>query len=136
MLGGVSNPQKTADGGFDGYISFILKKKKQLVLIEVKSGKVGIKNIREFIQVVQKREAAFGVFVCFDEYVTRGMKKEVKECGYYNEMIFAKRHPKIQILTVEKILEGEIINMPFVKKTTFKELTKIDLPSGGEQQSF
>jgi len=137
MLGGVSNPKKTADGGYDGHISFILNKENQQVLIEVKSGKVlGVENMRAFIHVVKKRKAAIGVFVCFAEHVTKGMEKEVKECEYYNEELFNKRHPKIQILTVEQILKGESISMPFTLNTTFKSAARAKLEPDGEQKQF
>ena len=139
MLGGVSNPKKTADGGFDGYILFkkcLEDREKQQILIEVKSGKAGVGNIREFIQVVRKREAAIGVFVCFAEHVTGGMEKEARECGYYNEEIFNKRHPEIQILTVDQILKGELVNMPPVLETTFKSAAKARPQHDGEQKKF
>lgn len=136
MLGGVSSEKKTADGGFDGYISFTFRKKKQLALIEVKSGKVGIRNMREFIQVIQKRKADIGVFICFEEHVTKGMEKEAKECGYYNEEIFNKRHPRLQILSVHQILKGELISIPFESANTFKSAAKAKLQPDGEQKSF
>ena len=137
MLGGVSNPKKTADGGYDGYISFSYRKgEREVALIEVKSGKVGIRNMREFIQVVGKRRAAIGAFVCFAEHVTRGMEKEAGECGYYNEEAFNKRHPKMQILTVQQILKGEVISMPFESAITFKSAAKAKPQYDGEQKIF
>jgi len=74
MLGGVSNPKRTADGGYDGYLTFHKsKKEKDIILVEAKSGNVNVKNIREFIQVVQKEEASIGTFVCFENQITQPM---------------------------------------------------------------
>ncbi|MEW6506360.1 MAG: DNA methyltransferase [Bacteroidota bacterium] len=128
MLGGVLNPKRTADGGWDGHITFDRPdtKEKGIVLIEVKSGNVNVKNVREFIQVVNKRKSDLGVFVCFKEQVTQPMLKEAKQQGYFDEKHFGNRIDKIQILTVDDLLEGKEINLPvgLYKKTTFKEASK------------
>ncbi|MEO8210963.1 MAG: DNA methyltransferase [bacterium] len=122
MLGGVVNPKKTADGGWDGHITFEeVNDKKETVLIEVKSGKVNVKNVREFIHVIEKQKAKIGVFVCFAEYVTKEMLKETKSQGNYNKGVWGTRYDKIQIITIEDILNGKIIQMPVSTKTTFKK---------------
>ena len=121
MLGGVHNPRKTADGGWDGHLTFEMPNhQKQIILIEVKSGNVNVKNLREFIQVINKQKAAIGIFVCFDEKVTKPMRFEAKDAGYYKKDIFGAYYDRIQIMTVEKLLEGEEIKMPNILTTTFK----------------
>jgi site-specific DNA-methyltransferase (adenine-specific) len=125
MLGGIHNPKKTADGGWDGHLTFdIPNHKKEIILVEVKSGNVNVKNLREFVQVVNKQKAAIGVFVCFEEQVTKPMLLEAKEAGYYNKEMFGTNYDKIQILTVEKLLDGEQIKMPNILMTTFKTADK------------
>jgi len=129
MLGGIANPKKVADGGFDGYIPYNKgDKKKGLIVIEVKSGKVNVKNIREFIQVVNKQEADMGIFVCFKEYVTAPMMSEAKHQGYLEPERYKSTYDKIQILTVENLLDGEGIKFPFklYQEETFKKATKKD----------
>jgi DNA modification methylase len=134
MLGGVINPKKTADGGFDGYVTFYKsEKEKGLSIIEVKSGHVNVKNVREFIQVVKVQKADHGVFVCFQEQVTKPMLLAAKEEGYFYKELWESRYDKIQILTVEDILDGKGINLPMEqahKKTTFKTATKSLTPNG------
>ena len=121
MIGGVHNPRKTADGGWDGHLTFEMPNHlKEIILIEVKSGNVNVKNLREFIQVINKQKAAIGVFVCFDENVTKPMRLEAKDAGYYKKDIFGANYDRIQIMTVEKLLEGEVIKMPNILTTTFK----------------
>jgi site-specific DNA-methyltransferase (adenine-specific) len=122
MLGGVLNPKQTADGGWDGHEVFEIEEgKTETVLIEVKSGNVNVKNIREFIHVIEAQKAAIGVFVCFLEQVTRPMLEETTKQGYYREDIYQKRFGKIQILTVEDLLNGHGINMPYSTVSVFKK---------------
>jgi len=127
LLGGVSNEKKVADGGYDGYLTFRKTPKENgLILIEVKSGKVNVKNIREFIQVVKKEEADIGVFVCFEEYVTKPMQRAAKEEGYFENEYHTNRYDKIQIITVEDLLDGKEINLSdaIFEKNTFKKAEK------------
>lgn len=124
-LEGVSNEKKVADGGFDGYVTFMKNEKdKETVLIEVKSGNVNVKNLREFCQVVKSRKASMGVLVCFEEYVTKSMLLCAKEEGYYDKATYGDKYDKIQILTVEEILNGEGIKIPQYAQTTFKTAQK------------
>ena len=131
LLGGVSNPKKTADGGWDGHMTFAMGKKKEIILIEVKSGKVNVKNLREFIHVVKAQQATIGVFVCFQEHVTHPMEREAKQEGYYSPHInnhdvgvYTTQFPKIQVLTIEQILNGEQVKMPMTTQGIFKTAGK------------
>jgi hypothetical protein len=65
-------------------------------------------------------EKQIGEFVCFAEYGTKEMSKEAKSQGNYNKGVWGTRYDKIQIITIEDILEGKIIQMPISTKTTFK----------------
>jgi site-specific DNA-methyltransferase (adenine-specific) len=139
LLSGVSNPKKTADGGWDGHITFAMGKKKEVVLIEVKSGKVNVKNLREFIHVVNTQKAAIGVFVCFQEQVTTPMIQEAKQQGFYTPNIdqigeYKTQFPKIQLLTVEQLLNGEQVKIPMTTQGVFKTAGKYVQES--TQESF
>jgi len=120
-LGGICNPKKTADGGWDGHLTFDMQGEKKVILVEVKSGHVNVKNLREFIHVIQKQEADMGIFVCFNEQVTKPMKIAAKEEGYFMEPQFGSRYDRIQILTVDDILEDKSIQFPDSRKQTFKK---------------
>lgn len=109
MLGGVENPKKIADGGWDGYLTFYKNnKEKGRVLIEVKSGNVNVKNVREFVNVINKQVADIGVFVCFADQVTDPMIREAKSAGNFP----GYKVDKIQILTVEDIFDDRTIKLP------------------------
>ncbi len=70
--------------------------------------------------MVNTQNASIGVFVCFDDQVTKPMLMEAKNQGYYNKAIFGTRYDKIQILTVEDILNDKGIQRPVSTKETFK----------------
>lgn len=124
MLGGVVNAKKVGDGGYDGYITYRgLGGHKGVILIEVKSGNVGVKNIREFIQVVQKQDADMGVFVCFKEQYSSGMAAEARHAGYYQQEVYGEKYLKIRVVTVEDLLEGYELTYPKMLVTTFKQAT-------------
>ena len=137
MLNGVVNPKVTADGGWDGHTVFALEEgKKETVLIEVKSGNVNVKNIREFIQVVEAQSAAMGVFVCFGEQVTRPMLEEITKQGYFREDLFGKKYGKVQILTVEDLFNGQNIKMPDSTYGVFKRATNNNGGAGMVQETM
>ncbi len=125
MLNGIANPRKTADGGWDGYLTFDKgakgAKERGLCIIEVKSGNVNVKNVREFVQVVKTQSADIGVFVCFETQVTKPMQIESKQAGKYpNSEI-----DKIQIITVEDLLNHKQVQIPGKgSQTTFKQSVK------------
>lgn len=124
MLGGVSNQKKSGDGGYDGYITFRgLGGHKGVILIEVKSGNVGVKNIREFIQVVEKQRADMGVFVCFRDQYSSGMASEARQAGYYQQDVYEDKYQKIRVTTVEDLLDGYELTYPKMLVTTFKSAT-------------
>jgi hypothetical protein len=51
-------------------------------IIEVKSGNTSIKNLREFIKVVEIEKADIGAFVCFENNVSKAMKELAKNEGH------------------------------------------------------
>ncbi len=127
MMDGVSNPKKVGDGGYDGYLSLYRDEKvRDIVLIEVKSGSLTVKNIREFVHVIDHEKAAIGVFVCFADQVTKPMRTEAQQAGYYDYEGFKTQFPRIQILTVEELLEGKTVSHPnpAMFNVTFKKAYK------------
>ena len=137
MMNGVSNPKKTADGGYDGYITFNKsEKEKDVVLIEVKSGKCGVGKLRSFITTVKQEKASFGAFVCFQEHVTPQMERFAKQQGYYKPDIWGKKYERIQIVTVEDLFAGKSIRYPLYQNITFKTATNIPMSNEENQNSL
>lgn len=98
-----ADKKKGADTGIDGYIYFIdsdKPKEYQKAIVQVKSGKVQAKDIRELKTVVEREGALIGIFLTLEE-PTRVMIQEAVQMGFYKKDIF-----KIQILTIKDILEN------------------------------
>ncbi|GMT41893.1 MAG: restriction endonuclease subunit M [bacterium] len=103
--------KKGADTGIDGYIYHGEQREVKKVIIQVKSGKVGAKDIRELCHVVDREEATIGVFITLEK-PTKPMVKEAVAKGFYKPKETRRKYLKIQILTIEDILNGKQPDMP------------------------
>ncbi|MFO7900317.1 MAG: DNA methyltransferase, partial [Planctomycetota bacterium] len=127
-----SDRKKGADKGIDGSFNFIDDKKgtARTVLIQVKSGKVGARDIRDFKGTIEREDAEMGVFITLEE-PTRPMKEEAVSAGTYHSDGWNKDYPRIQILTIEQLLNDPdrphprcLRTPPRVLRETFKEAPK------------
>ena len=127
------NEKKVADGGYDGYLTFYIGQKKHFAIIETKSGKLTVKNMREFVQVVETQNAAVGIFVCFAENVTREMIKEAKDAGHIKLGDYEFPMDKIQIITIEDLFEGKQPQLPgAADNETFKKAKRKEGKGGSK----
>ncbi len=123
--------KKGADKGIDGVISFLddPTDKPKRAIVQVKSGHVHVKDIRELITVASKE--AMGIFITLEE-PTKDMKVEAVAAGCYHSPIWNKDYPRIQILTIEELLHGKNLDMPPLAQTsvTFTKAQKISKKHG------
>jgi hypothetical protein len=123
--------KKGADSGIDGVIQFIDNPygNASRVIVQVKSGHVSVKDIRELETVVA--DEAIGVFITL-EPPTREMTKEAITAGYYHSPIWNTDYPKIQIITAEELCNGKKVDMPLQHQTsvTFNKAEKIKKKEG------
>ena len=109
--------QKGADRGVDGVINFFEEDEKgkpvaATVIVQVKSGKVSSRDIRDLKGTVEREEAAIGVFITLEQ-PTQAMVKEALTASYYESPgRQGKRYRKIQILTIGDLFDGEGVDMP------------------------
>ncbi|MCK5743474.1 MAG: restriction endonuclease, partial [Caldisericia bacterium] len=104
--------KKGADRGIDGYINFFDEPGKvKRVIISVKGGKVQSPYIRDLKGVVEREDAQIGLLITL-EPPTKPMIKEAAEAGFYESPLIGKKYPKIQILTIEELLEGRELEYP------------------------
>ena len=97
--------KKGADRGIDGRLYFHDEpggKTKQIVL-SVKSGIVAVKDVRDLRGVLEREQAEIGVLLTLEE-PTRPMLGEAASAGFYKTPY--GNHPKLQILTIQGLLEG------------------------------
>jgi site-specific DNA-methyltransferase (adenine-specific) len=115
--------KKGPDSGVDGIIKFFDDNsgKPKKIVVQVKSGKVHVSQIRDLIGVVKRENAVTGVFITLHR-PTDPMKVEaVKEGFYIPEHFPQDKFPRIQILTVEEILAGAGVLYPRSGDVTFKK---------------
>ncbi|MEX0704847.1 MAG: DNA methyltransferase [Planctomycetales bacterium] len=114
-LGGRPAEQKKgADKGIDGRLFFDdnpAKGTTQQVVISVKSGQVAPTHLRDLRGVVDRERAAIGVLVMMRQ-PTKAMETEAATAGFYRSPWTNKDYPRLQLVTVEDILEGWGIEMP------------------------
>ncbi|MGE0086008.1 MAG: DNA methyltransferase [Desulfococcaceae bacterium] len=118
-VGGV--PKKGKDRGIDGVINFIddSSEKAKQIIVQVKSGKSGAKDIRDLIGTVDNENAQMGIFITLNE-PTRDMKTAAAEADFYHSSGWNKDFARIQIMTIEELLNGKTPDLPPVKRT-FKQ---------------
>jgi DNA modification methylase len=118
--------KRGADKGIDGRLVFHDDNgaTKQVVL-SVKSGKVSVRDVRDLRGVIEREHAEIGVLITLQE-PTDPMRREAAGAGFYNSPWTGKDHPRLQILTIEQLLEGKRIDMPSPEHTsvTFKKAPK------------
>lgn len=110
------HPKKSRRGrdeGVDGWLKFpsVIPGHAELIIVQVKSGKVGVDDIREFRDVMNSRNATMGIFITLRP-PTLEMIKEVNKSGLYNQKQFNLEYPKIQIVTIEDLLAKKYPRVP------------------------
>lgn len=71
--------KKGSDTGIDGFVYFEGDKK---AVIQVKSGNIGVKDIRDLGHVIDREKAEIGIFITLEE-PTGPMKKEALQKGFF-----------------------------------------------------
>jgi DNA modification methylase len=123
--------KKGADAGYDGWLRFADGPEGHVerILVQVKSGhEVGVGKLREFLQVIPAQNAAMGIFLTLEEPTTE-MIKEVKKTNLYVSPTWQHEYPKIQILTIQQLLDGQRPDIPptisaFQEAPLIKRITK------------
>ena len=82
------------------------------IVVQVKSGKVTVKDIRELKAVVKNQNAVIGVFITLNP-PTGPMLKEAATAGRFHWLhVEHTTYPRIQIRTIQELLEGHGIEYP------------------------
>jgi DNA modification methylase len=127
--------RKGADEGIDGWLRFPVSESQiEKIVVQVKSGHVGVKDIRELRDVVSRQNAAIGLFLTLEE-PTEEMNKEVRATDPYIAPNWNHEYPKIQILTVEQLIRGEKPDIP-PTSNMFKEAERVERDKGLQQKKL
>ncbi len=108
-----SAQRRGADRGIDGVIYFIdgRRRRPQKVVIQVKGGRVSSPQVRDLKGVVEREQAALGLFISL-EPPTREMEREAANGGIYHSELWDRDFPKIQLRTMGEMLSGHGFDLP------------------------
>ena len=103
----IINQKKGADKGIDGIAYFRSEKDDpEKIILQVKSGKVSSRDIRDLQGTITRESATLGIFLTLQK-PTKDMTKEAKEAGIYQSQYMSAPVDKIRIVTVQEIIEEQ-----------------------------
>lgn len=110
-----ADPKKGSDRGIDGRLYFHDDEKRETkqVIISVKGGHTNVSHIRDLVGVLDREQAQIGVMITLRE-PTQPMRAEAASAGFYDSPW--GKHPRVQILTIEELLDGKGIDMPPIRQ--------------------
>lgn len=116
--------RRGADGGVDGVIRFVDGQGRKLrslqALVQVKSGRVSVRDIRDLLGTMDDQDAPIGIFITLNP-PTRPMLDLGVEAGKYISDNWSTPFDRVQILTVEQLLSGSTPHIPGrFRQATFK----------------
>lgn len=113
----VINEKKGADKGIDG-VAYTRKSQAEVlpVIISVKSGSIGRKEMGERRGTIERESAACGIMITRNE-PTAPMISEAKAAGVFKPENF-NAFDRLQIVTVQQILDGARMNLPLMEEVT------------------
>jgi site-specific DNA-methyltransferase (adenine-specific) len=106
--------KKGADHGIDGKILFRDDPKAarpEQIIIQVKGGKTGVRDVRDLIGVLTREKAAIGILISLQP-PTGPMETEAASAGFFEHKINGLKYPKLQLRTVKELMEGKGIERP------------------------
>ena len=108
------NRRRGADSGIDGNINFFDDNsgRAKRLIIQVKSGGVSVADIRDLRGTLERERAQIALFITLNA-PTRPMLQEAAAAGFYEPEHFPEHHfPRVQILTIEELLNGAAAQYP------------------------
>ena len=106
--------KKGADHGIDGKILFRddpKAAKPDQIIIQVKGGKTGVKDVRDLRGVLDREKAAIGILISLQP-ATGPMETEAASAGFYEHKTNKQKYPRIQLRTVKELMESKGIERP------------------------
>jgi DNA modification methylase len=110
----IAGKKKGADKGIDGVIPFLAERpdKYKRAIVSVKGGeKVSVTAVRDLVGVLQRENEPIGIIITLVK-PTRDMATEAASAGFYENELWGKSYARIQLLTIEDILNGKRPDIP------------------------
>ena len=110
---GSINEKKGADSGIDGVAYFLTGPAENATMVfQVKSGGVDRGDVAQFRGDMARTESAMGTLITLEK-PTAPMIAEARKAGHYHHALMGRDYPKIQIVTVQEIIEeGKRLDLP------------------------
>jgi NACHT-associated inactive Restriction Endonuclease 1 len=108
------------------------------VIVQVKSGHIGVNHVRDLKGVLEREKAALGALITLRE-PTKPMLVEAASAGFYESEgdperdSIPGRYPRLQILTIAELLAGKKLEYPAHRVETF---AKAERKSKHEQEKL
>jgi site-specific DNA-methyltransferase (adenine-specific) len=118
--------KKGADHGIDGKILFRddpKAAKPEQIIIQVKGGKTGVKDVRDLRGVLDREKAAIGILISLQP-ATGPMETEAASAGFYEHKTNKQKYPRLQLRTVKELMEGKGIERPSTVAATDETFKK------------
>jgi len=106
--------KKGADHGIDGKILFRddpKAAKPEQIIIQVKGGKTGVKDVRDLRGVLDREKAAIGILISLQP-PTDLVETEAASVGFYEHKTNQQKFPRLQLRTVKELMAGKGIERP------------------------
>jgi len=129
--------KKGADRGIDGKILFRddpRAARPEQIIIQVKGGKTGVKDVRDLRGVLDRERAAIGMLISLQP-PTGPMETEAASAGFYEHKTNKRKYPRLQLRTVKELMEGKGIERPSTVAATdetFKKAPKASAKHSGQ----
>ena len=118
QVDGFGTSKRTADGGIDGRLYFKHPDERALqsMIIEVKGGKnVGIGVLRQLLGVLENDEAQLAGLIVLEPLSPTKLRNFVRFMAEAGDLeLLGTKYPRVQLLTVEQILDGFRFHTPSV----------------------
>ena len=100
-----------------------LPAKPEQIIIQVKGGKTGVKDVRDLRGVLDREQAAIGILISLQP-PTGPMETEAASAGFYEHKTNKQKYPRLQLRTVKELMEGKGIERPSTVAATDETFKK------------
>ena len=106
-----ANKRQRGDKGIDGRGRLPIRKGEFIDIVsQVKAGNSNPGHVQAFNEARRQANAQLGIFTCFEDKVTTGMRNAAANAGRYLDTF-----PLIQIYTIEDYFAGRLPQLPLAK---------------------
>ncbi|MDP2937492.1 MAG: restriction endonuclease [Dehalococcoidia bacterium] len=102
------------------------------MIVSVKSGHVGVTQVRDLKGTMEREKAELGLFITLDA-ATAPMRTEAVSAGFYHSDLWKEDYPRIQICTIEDLLAGKLPKLPRHALGGFSKAERIKQEEGKQE---